>query len=106
MGTPDKTELKDLIVMRLLGLANSTNDQTALRALQQLSEVSGLLADVHPKTVQALQATQHNTFVLGPDQMSSVLAGLKALTKGPVTIGNQENEVSAVINPEGKQEPL
>jgi hypothetical protein len=92
MGTPDKTELKDLIVMRLLGLANSTNDQTALRALQQLSEVSGLMADVHPKTVQALQATQHNTFVLGPDQMNSMLAGLRALSSAPVTTGNKEDE--------------
>lgn len=90
--TPNKSELKDLIVMRLLGLANSTNDQTALRALQQLSEVSGLLADVHPKTVQALQATQHNTFVLGPEQMGGVLAGLKALAGAPVTSGNPEDE--------------
>ena len=78
--------------MRLLGLANSTNDQTALRALQQLSEVSGLMADVHPKTVQALQATQHNTFVLGPDQMNSMLAGLRALSSAPVTNGNKEDE--------------
>lgn len=76
MAIPNKEEIRSIIYGRLLTLANSTDDEVALKAIKELGIVSGVSSENNPK---ALSATQQNTFVLSPDQMGGVLAGLKAL---------------------------
>lgn len=72
-----KEQIRSLVEAKYLELMNGADPELALKAAKELATISGLYADVNPKS---LNASQTNNFVLTPDQMSGVLEGLRSLT--------------------------